>query len=142
MHYKLLYIIFILIHFFIILFASSINNDTYTIEEQIKDKMTHFKEFSTINDYIYFIYDLFCSIAESSARYNVYYLKIIAENNIYSQLLLKNDCFSTTTLKNANNRIYSIGPDRIDNFAKIIYDPTNGTFSTGDIIIKQKTPGD
>ena len=31
------------------------------------------------------------------------------------------------------NLVYSIGPDKVDNKAGIIYDPTNGIVSTGDI---------
>ncbi|MFB3895784.1 MAG: hypothetical protein ACE14V_05720 [bacterium] len=37
--------------------------------------------------------------------------------------------------KNSANQpiIYSFGPDRADNMAKLVYDPTNGTISNGDI---------
>ncbi len=36
--------------------------------------------------------------------------------------------------KNSAIYVYSIGPDKVDNLAGIIYDPTNGSFSVGDIV--------
>ncbi|MCE5229118.1 hypothetical protein LLG95_05930 [bacterium] len=32
--------------------------------------------------------------------------------------------------------IYSLGPDRADQFGVVSYDPTNGTFSSGDIVLR------
>jgi hypothetical protein len=37
--------------------------------------------------------------------------------------------------------VYSIGPDRADNQAKISYDPTNGTVSGGDILLPGRAAG-
>ena len=53
---------------------------------------------------------------------------------------LPKDSFSSESLKFISNpdefTCYSIGPDKQDNFANIIYDSTNGTVSSGDIILK------
>ena len=40
------------------------------------------------------------------------------------------------TVERNNVKIYySMGPDRIDHKAKVLYDPTNGIFSAGDIFL-------
>jgi len=53
---------------------------------------------------------------------------------------LPKDSFSSEPLKFTSNPdlfiCYSIGPDKQDNYANIIYDVTNGTVSSGDIILK------
>jgi len=53
---------------------------------------------------------------------------------------LPKDSFSSESLKFISNpdefTCYSIGPNKQDNFANIIYDSTNGTVSSGDIILK------
>jgi hypothetical protein len=43
------------------------------------------------------------------------------------------DPFASAPLKTIAGRYYSIGPDRVDNKLSIIYDPTNGSWSSGDI---------
>jgi len=53
---------------------------------------------------------------------------------------LPKDSFSSEPLKFVSNpdvfTCYSIGPDKQDNYANMIYDATNGTVSSGDIFIK------
>jgi len=53
--------------------------------------------------------------------------------------LINTDPFGKGKLKISEkyNKFYSIGPDRVDNFLEVIYDPTNGVFSSGDIEVKQ-----
>ena len=51
------------------------------------------------------------------------------------------DVFSAqpkTTLREAPEHYYSIGPDRKDDAGAILYDPTNGTVSGGDIFLKRQ----
>jgi hypothetical protein len=52
-----------------------------------------------------------------------------------NKLDIDNDPFSEKELKylEQKNIFYSIGPDRVDQRLKTIYDPTNGVFSAGDI---------
>lgn len=45
------------------------------------------------------------------------------------------DPFSGTPLREAKGHLYSVGPDQVDQGMALIYDPTNGTFSEGDIPI-------
>ena len=59
-------------------------------------------------------------------------------NKSFDSLLNTNDPFTTSTLISYNNFIYSIGPDKIDNYALIVYDPTNGIISRGDILVKTR----
>ncbi len=47
----------------------------------------------------------------------------------------KNDPFTGKKYLEINGVSYSVGPDGIDNGLKLIYDPTNGTISPGDIIV-------
>lgn len=53
---------------------------------------------------------------------------------------LPQDPFSAQPLRFTPNRepfmIYSIGPDEMDDKATVVYDPTNGTISAGDIFIE------
>lgn len=45
------------------------------------------------------------------------------------------DPFTTSPLRRAaDGTWYSVGPDRKDNDGKLIYDPTNGTYTAGDIV--------
>ncbi len=47
------------------------------------------------------------------------------------------DPLTTATLQAAREgRFYSAGPDRKDQSAAVVYDPTNGTFSDGDIVFR------
>lgn len=54
----------------------------------------------------------------------------------------RTDIFSGKPLKRIRGAgevtIYSVGPDREDQHATITYDPTNGTFSAGDIMVRVK----
>ena len=61
--------------------------------------------------------------------------KSIGENEIN----IHKDPFTENGLKylNHSNTFYSIGPDRVDQKLKILYDPTNGIFSSGDIMVKK-----
>lgn len=61
----------------------------------------------------------------------------VMETDKNSSLLKMEDYFSTTTLKSESGMLYSIGPDRNDDSLRIIYDPTNGIFSRGDITLKE-----
>lgn len=48
------------------------------------------------------------------------------------------DPFSGNEYARAHSGVrYSLGPDAIDQFGALAYDPTNGTFSPGDIIINK-----
>lgn len=48
------------------------------------------------------------------------------------------DPFSGEDYRTSGTLKYSLGPDMIDDKALIIYDPTNGTFSSGDIPVRMK----
>jgi len=52
----------------------------------------------------------------------------------HARSVSRGDPFSGEPLKMQDGIVYSIGPDGEDNFCSIIYDPTNGTGSPGDII--------
>jgi hypothetical protein len=44
------------------------------------------------------------------------------------------DTFSGKRMVNKDGIIYSVGPDRVDDKLQLLYDPTNGTYSAGDIL--------
>lgn len=51
----------------------------------------------------------------------------------------KLDPFSRQRFRQASDgTLYSVGPDRKDNLGKVEYDPMNGTFSKGDILIPEE----
>ena len=57
----------------------------------------------------------------------------------YTEHLTSNrDPFSGLNPLKKNGFLYSIGPDGINNELSIIYNPTNGTVSSGDIIIRKR----
>lgn len=64
-------------------------------------------------------------------------LKLSIQNNSEN---IYDDPFSEDGLKFSNqfDIYYSIGPDRVDQFLEVIYDPTNGVFSAGDIEVKKR----
>ncbi len=47
----------------------------------------------------------------------------------------KGDPFVEGSFKRKSNAIYSVGPDGLDDHIKILYDPTNGILSRGDILV-------
>jgi len=53
---------------------------------------------------------------------------------------LPQDLFTTTTLRLISGKdsfvVYSVGPDAKDDAASLVYDPTNGTVSAGDIFLE------
>ena len=53
----------------------------------------------------------------------------------YSEEIKRGDPFSGQPYRMINDNFYSIGPDGKDDRLRIIYDPTNGTYSAGDIKI-------
>ena len=53
----------------------------------------------------------------------------------YCNTISKGDPFSGKFYKEINGNIYCVGPDGDDNRMSIIYDPTNGIISIGDIIV-------
>lgn len=68
-------------------------------------------------------------------------LKETGSNGVEKDNFIKNlpdDIFSLNGSKlkidSTKNNIYSIGPDGIDDLGEIIYDPTNGIKSRGDIL--------
>jgi hypothetical protein len=44
------------------------------------------------------------------------------------------DPFTGKPLMKMGNSFYSLGPDMTDQGGKVVYDPTNGTLSAGDIV--------
>jgi hypothetical protein len=83
-------------------------------------------------------------LAGAAARHN--FLKTGAfphEASDFVPLLpdrLPQDPFTGTPLRFIANRdpfvVYSVGPDKRDDKAAFLYDPTNGTFSPGDVFIE------
>ena len=83
-------------------------------------------------------------LAGAAARYN--FLKtgeFPREASGFAPLLpdgLPQDPFTGTPLRFIANRapfvVYSVGPDKEDDKAAFLYDPTNGTFSPGDVFIE------
>ncbi len=53
----------------------------------------------------------------------------------YCTIMKTGDPFSGTYFKSQDGILYSVGPDGKDDKLHIIYDPTNGTISRGDIIV-------
>jgi len=53
----------------------------------------------------------------------------------YAMFMEQGDCFTGDPLKTKNGRVYSVGPDGRDDRLDIVYDPTNGIASTGDIVV-------
>jgi len=79
------------------------------------------------------------SYYEINIHRNIDIFLISTKNKEIHELLNMNDPFTSSTLKCQKGIIYSIGPDLIDNYSYIRYDPTNGIISSGDIIVKHIT---
>ena len=109
---------------------------SHEITEEIKSKSYNdLEEENVFTKYSYISLDLYYCLMESFARNTRLSMMKEVEGKGYSELINQRDYFSSGTLREKNRSIYSIGPDRKDDLITIIYDPTNGTFSRGDIII-------
>ena len=148
-HYILFVLFFILALIIIVNILIVKNNDykkssyEYNLIEQIYDKYTiSNNNYNTVYNLYIFMINLKYNFIENYTRNKILYLKNNTSKLNLEKLSLYNDPFSSGNLKIKGGHIYSVGPDMNDNRLSIQYDPTNGTFSKGDIIIKQKTPGD
>lgn len=105
-----------------------------------KDTIPDFREGAIREGVTYAIWSLTIATARVCA-YRAEKGNIPAEISALREIGLTppDDPFSNQSLKyiSAGDRayLYSIGPDLTDNDAKLHYDPTNGTISSGDIIV-------
>lgn len=76
-------------------------------------------------------------------KYPIKYILLLGSDNglyegivrHYCNIIKKGDPYSNKPFMVINGNIYSVGPDCNDDKLVIIYDPTNGTISLGDIIV-------
>lgn len=108
----------------------------YTLSEQIIDKLELYNSYN-INNPILFLSDIIYSYYEYCILRKITLLINRSKSISNDALLKENDPFTSSTLRKQDGIIYSIGSDLIDNYSSIIYDPTNGIISSGDIIIRK-----
>ena len=94
--------------------------------------------------FLLFIYEHPHYIPLQKQHPNIYFFILGSENGLFEKivrhytLLLDSengDIFIKSSFKFNGKYAYSVGPDGVDDKLEIIYDPTNGTISPGDIIV-------